>query len=1183
MSQPWPHDQGNRPRRSSNRMFVKALAITAGIAAAIAVYVVVGIALWKKSEDGPGLFGGFGPEEISDRYWEEEPGYGPEARAQSEFPFPKYRAIAAAYNSTSVDVDAAELQRIEALIDALVLAMDEDDETTFARYVDRRRYAVAVKNSGCLTGATTSDYPDEVVAWAQVVLPTRVTRYRIAQVVPITGGNEAIVYGYFWDDDDGSMLRIRWWIIRNGDGWLAYDWELIDYGMRDSTETALLCAGSSEYEVAEYNRAAWDISRADDLIAAGDFGGAADAIRRAESRSAPPELVAVSTLLAAYAWTRCDRYAEALRLYRGMPPQEAPGWLIGQALAYDATSNRAKTLFYAREYEMLVGYGPTVGELKAECLADGEHYQEAAAEYRRMLAIDPNDYQALTFLGRHHSGDRQAMLTGYVRQTEDPGEMAESLARYFFSRDDGIAAAMVQLVREYGADDLQMAFLTAQWKEAQGQIEEAATAYRDAISRQTDPQERAWYVGRFLGMMTEEDRVVEGYRAVPDPIEAFRYFAVDLEYGDEGEAPLDDEQMKQLIEVHGAGHPDDPLIFQVIGDRFEQEGKYEEAARQFALGEKKTTDEDLLQSLRRRRVAAMMRAGQDGQAYRSVLPADEAFRLLAGLYRMKEDVDRLEQLIVAHRAARPDDPWLNYYQALVHVNRQEYDEADRLFALAGDDEQVANSSRYARCDAQYEAGRSEAVLLEACTSTADADDVDDALRQAKETFETFARRLLYAEKWDELDRLLDAVDRRFLWADSTVYWRAEMLWAKEDHAGLVDLLQPWLRTTPDSLSCWEVDELREDLVRALLRLNRGTEAMRVAQRWYDADGSTSLLILAHAAAGNVRETVRLIRETSNAASQAGRLFSDADVGQIVRGDAFRPLRTAFPPPLHAMRNTQSIVLLLKQPETLDAAALKKRLRDTPDTGGGETEIVMLPADDLATEPSWIVRTGGESFGMTFGNDPYQVVAHNDLDSLKSDVLRRAVLDHQGWIAVDLIDRTTPGSDDRFAQLCHFVAPLIDDRCLGVYFWDEDLLLAATTETRDLLRKESPRAKILAAAESVYMLREIEPDRDRQKAIEACRRRLPELVAALANRRDGQTFAVAFRLTVGHVSRDAWLSLNRIAWSTYGAQRYLGHLTDDAIHLPALRSGEPLSLASYEITNWKITDGDETAWGIPPRQ
>jgi hypothetical protein len=91
---------------------------------------------------------------------------------------------------------------------------------------------------------------------------------------------------------------------------------------------------------------------------------------------------------------------------------------------------------------------------------------------------------------------------------------------------------------------------------------------------------------------------------------------------------------------------------------------------------------------------------------------------------------------------------------------------------------------------------------------------------------------------------------------------------------------------------------REKMMACLVRLKRLGEAVKLAKDWEEnlLDGNPIPIILAHAAAGDVKETARLMGTHARRYYHLEQAYRSAELGPLLRSDAFRQVRERFPEP-----------------------------------------------------------------------------------------------------------------------------------------------------------------------------------------------------------------------------------------------------------------------------------------------
>jgi hypothetical protein len=126
-------------------------------------------------------------------------------------------------------------------------------------------------------------------------------------------------------------------------------------------------------------------------------------------------------------------------------------------------------------------------------------------------------------------------------------------------------------------------------------------------------------------------------------------------------------------------------------------------------------------------------------------------------------------------------------------------------------------------------------------------------------------------------------------------WDLEVLWFDQDYAGVLKLLDAQRAEVFDlPRHAWKAADHR---VRALVKLNRTAEAIQAAEATIKAEkGNQVLLVLAHAAGGDVHQAIALAEKFPPRSYWLESCYQDADLGPILRSDRFKEFRDRFPEP-----------------------------------------------------------------------------------------------------------------------------------------------------------------------------------------------------------------------------------------------------------------------------------------------
>lgn len=1083
----------------------------------------------------------------------------------------KREAVTAAFGSDDAGVADSELEDIHKLFDAVVRASSEGDQTAHRRLIDFDRMLLQIKRSGHLTSLTAA----EEKALRQEIETSLGTaadwqRYEIVHVDPIAA-NERVAYGWFWNGSD-HLFETRYWIVRFEGRWKVYDWELLQFGVRESAEWAIYWKHAADPQYEALRKVDLHLETADRLIAEGLYAEAAMSVRQAESQRPVPELAGKNRVRIAFAWARCDRSWEFLQACQQLEnPESAPGVLYGAAAACLRLSRYAEALDYANQFEAAVGRSPNAHELRAEALTYLGRTAEAAREWEQFVRSNPDDVVALQSLGRTLPADQKAVLTECVLRASDPAGTAVTLAEHFSGWYDVESVnAMVAVVERHDPESARWNFVQGLARQTDEDYEAAAALFLQAYSAETDREVQNRYLYYYLFATTQAGQPLDAYRNAPDPASAFLYLT---DAYDRGEWGVTRETVEGLMEMHRERAPDDPWIVYYTGLFLAEDGEHDAAADVFSTGMVQTEDENILATFRYRLLAALFEAGRGLEAYRTVEPPAEAFRQLAGLCRWNEDFALLAELVKEHTARQPGDEMLDLYRAILLMEEKDYRQAARILERGqsnAEDEQVQTQYRNLRLEARLRAGETLAAYRE--------------IGPPREAFSYLAELLTADENWSTLKSLL----RRHRSAQPTdPQWavvEADMHWQRKDYPALIRLLSPWPPASIGSLDEWNRSQLAERLIRSYLRSNRVDEALAEAQVISER-GYAFPLLLVHTWSGDVARVQELMELVSPTGSLARSLYYDEDAAEIAFSDEFLPLRRRWPPAVPYNIATRYFVLLCREAAAQAGPTFQDRLASALPDDAAVTSLDVETAGPM--QQSFLVRTSEAAVCVTVGRDHYLAKPQPIIGRLSNDVLRQAVADHGFWIAIDgLAANENFKHDAASAELAGRVAAaMCDADCLAAYFADAQRLAVNAVEVRQAFTSDDPAEALSqldeSLSESIGLYRGVPDDPHEAEAIRKCRLGLKQFATAFAGNSESSAdgiFRVQYRIQVGHASETHWLAVEQIEPGLYSGRRFIGELTTDSQLDPRLKAGEPFAIEDDQVIDWAYTQGGQTHRG-----
>jgi hypothetical protein len=297
-------------------------------------------------------------------------------------------------------------------------------------------------------------------------------------------------------------------------------------------------------------------------------------------------------------------------------------------------------------------------------------------------------------------------------------------------------------------------------------------------------------------------------------------------------------------------------------------------------------------------------AGKGIEFYRLAAFQEEVFGVLALQYRRENDAKGLEELLKAHAEKYQRAPELPFHWAMVELMRGNPHLAEPVFRaeLAKPEAPtdikkpfVANLRLPARQGLMHAIVRQGKTIEQYRIAGSDP-----------EAFLPLAQVCVTERAVAELDALLEAHrkanpkdphirsfegEAAFLKGDYTTAWERLKDVKREDSSRLLGFF-----TKNDDGHSVAAYSLRDKALVSLVRLKRTDEAVRLALDWEINSPSASPIpmILAHAAAGDVKQTLRLVEAHARHHIGLADFYRNEDLGPRLRSDAMKQVRERFP-------------------------------------------------------------------------------------------------------------------------------------------------------------------------------------------------------------------------------------------------------------------------------------------------
>jgi tetratricopeptide (TPR) repeat protein len=432
--------------------------------------------------------------------------------------------------------------------------------------------------------------------------------------------------------------------------------------------------------------------------------------------------------------------------------------------------------------------------------------------------------------------------------------------------------------------------------EGLGRDAEAADAYRRALDDAPAYHDALHGLRRVLPP-DRKGELAERLTRMKKPMPAFDALLADAR------KDRDDAGAEALLGWLRKTHPDDQRA--VLSDirNLVRTGQFTAATFRVrsALAKAAAADrEDILTAY----LLAMLDADRPVEAYAGVPPAHAraAFRILASELEERFDegkpdqpdpaVERLTQLVAAHRKQQPDDPWLGYYEGVVLQQGGKLAEAEAAFAAgqaklneqAGvpEDERKAarESFRYRRVECLY--GMKEGLR---------------AYAEVGPPVDTF-RQLAYRYMWDRdepgLSALIAAHAKAVPDDPLLAYWRAEVRYLRAEYEEAADGFAAYLKTAREKDP--ERFAATEKQIRSLIRSDQPTSAKLALMKAGEDRVAVGLRAAVLAAAGDRPGLEDLLAARAKVPGGLHTLYNDPDFERLIADEKFATLRQMYPDP-----------------------------------------------------------------------------------------------------------------------------------------------------------------------------------------------------------------------------------------------------------------------------------------------
>ncbi len=431
-------------------------------------------------------------------------------------------------------------------------------------------------------------------------------------------------------------------------------------------------------------------------------------------------------------------------------------------------------------------------------------------------------------------------------------------------------------------EDYSVLWLRGQVAAAQGRPGQA----RDYFLRSLDdnPNQPELLVN-LAAVLPEGDKaeLARRFARLPNPQEWFATVGMGLRDA------WDTEGLLVLVEAHRRMKPDDLAIDYFLAWVDLRQKRPEQAADRMRRAVPRVSDQVEQQAYIDLFVEAMCAMNQPVQAYRQMPHPDYTFIHVAESVRF--ELDALEAVVAAHRERSPGHAWLGFYQAQVHLGRKQPDQAvlllDKMWAVPLNEEDRETVRDWLTL-ALYRSGRGPEAYRR--------------LPPKDATFDQLGWLYYGDDDAAGLEGLIE-LHRKDSPADPALpFWQADVAMLRKDYEKVVAILGAAGKGVPEELTWRHEDRM----IRALLRLSRGREALLLAKESTARDGDPYWEAIVYAVQGDVQRTIELVgRLVEEHGYDLEEFYEDADAGPALRSPGAAGFRKAHPEPGTTLPTTQA--------------------------------------------------------------------------------------------------------------------------------------------------------------------------------------------------------------------------------------------------------------------------------------
>ena len=455
-------------------------------------------------------------------------------------------------------------------------------------------------------------------------------------------------------EPQGVGIYVRWYLVRDDEGWRVYDWEDLDGGLRASVVMGGMLAGG-EGGVRDVRLFLEGIQSLQQYLLDEDLAQADVLLARLSTLDLPAYLEAIYWLnlsaLRSAQW-RHEEALEALDRAEELSP-DMPILDYQRATLLLDEGRPAESLVFARRYAERLGGDADIDLLIGAALESLGRTDEAFAVVLRGLDDDPSSADLVGALVRVCPEDRLGEVDTRFRALTDAPEWFDWLAGEATAVEAWPAlGALCDALDDVAPRDPNVEYYRARVLVAEGRAEEASRMLLGAFERSAD--ERSAYVQAWAEACAAGGReaVLEGFEqadAAGCAAEVFPYLAGEL-------LGVENVLVRDLAERYAALAPQVHVHHFYAGSAWSWDEEYGPAEEAYERA-MHLVDAESFDAVHEERIDNLVRAERVAEAYQ-IEPRPESWYWILDSCYWWELGGALEAALALRSADRPGDPEL---------------------------------------------------------------------------------------------------------------------------------------------------------------------------------------------------------------------------------------------------------------------------------------------------------------------------------------------------------------------------------------------------------------------------------------------------------------------------------------------------------------------------------------------